>query len=245
MPNVDFTDQWTKFGAAVTGVGALGVASFGLVESAGKALAYRGYGLPHAGFGIVKSAIRPLDKALRVAYGDDYMEIISQQYRAGRSAGRAQDTIRQGVRLGLPFMELAAAEAVIQAMWDLPADNATALAAALQAPGAPAHVTAAAPEIGAERGQALAGRFATALDARVSAAFSVADERYEAYAKGLAGVAAIGLALLFNYGLGSPFSTALTLVIGAVAVPLAPVAKDVSTSLQNALTAFKTIADRS
>ena len=104
----DFSLQWSQFGAAVAAVGAFGVAAFGLVESAGKAIAFNGFGLPYAGFGTVKHAIRNLKPALKVAYGDDYMEIISYQYRAGRSTGSAPDTIRQGVRLGLPFMSVEA-----------------------------------------------------------------------------------------------------------------------------------------
>ena len=89
------------------------------------------------------------------------------------------------------------------------------------------------------------GTAVTGVGALGVAAFDVAEERYEAYAKGLAAVVAIGLALVFNWGLGFPFSTPLALVIGAVAVPLAPVAKDISTSLQNALTAFKSVAGKS
>ena len=56
----------------------------------------------------------PLTPALKLAYGDDWFDIIAQQYRSGRSQGRAPDTIRQGVRLGLPFMPVADAEQVAE-----------------------------------------------------------------------------------------------------------------------------------
>jgi len=244
MPD-NFTLQWSQFGAAVAAVGAFGVAAFGLVESAGKAFAWRGYGLPYAGFGAVRRAIRHLTPALKVAYGDDYMEIIAYQYRAGRSTGQAPDTIRQGVRLGLPFMPVDEAATLIDSVWDLDRravdkPNATALAKALQAIGTP-------PPKATDEGvlaQALAGRFATALDARVTAAFEVGEDHYEALAKLIAGMVAIGLAVGFDDGLGWPVRLPIALIIGVVAVPLAPVAKDVSTSLQNALTAFKSIAGR-
>jgi hypothetical protein len=240
----DFSLQWSQFGAAVTAVGAFGVAAFGLVESVGKAFAAKGYGLPYAGLGAVKKAIRHLTPALRVAYGDDYLDIITHQYRAGRSTGECPDTIRQGVRLGLPFMTIDAAAAVIDSMWELdppgaPKTNATALAAALQAvpPASP-------PPTGGVEPQALAGRFATALDARILAAFEVGEEHYEALAKLIAGVVAVGLAVGFDLGLGAPVPLPVALIIGVVAVPLAPVAKDVSSSLQNALTAFKSVTGR-
>jgi hypothetical protein len=246
MPNDSFTLQWSQFGAAVAAVGAFGVAAFGLVEAVGKAFAWRGYGLPYAGFGAVKQAIRYLGPALKVAYGEDYMEIIAYQYRAGRSTGSAPDTIRQGVRLGLPFMPVADAATLIDSVWDLdqgaPAmPNATGLAQALQA--VPPPVPAIAP--GGVDPQALAGRFATALDTRVQAAFEVAEDHYEALAKLIAGVVAVGLAVGFDRGLGWPVPLPVALIIGAVAVPLAPVVKDVSTSLQNALTTFKAITGKS
>jgi hypothetical protein len=215
------------------------------VEAVGKAFAWRGYGLPYAGFGAVRHAIRYLEPALKVAYGDDYMEIVAYQYRAGRSTGPAPDTIRQGVRLGLPFMLVADAATLIDSVWDLDQGatakpNATALAQALQAVP-PATPTALASGVDP---QALAGRFATALDTRVQAAFAVAEDHYEALAKLIAGLVAIGLAVGFDRGLGWPVPVPVALIIGAVAVPLAPVVKDVSTSLQNALTTFKSITGK-
>lgn len=252
----DFTLQWAQFGAGIAAVGALGLAAFGATEALGKALVvslgrngtYFHYGLPYVGYGAVKSAIKPLRPALEVAYGVDVMEILAQQYRSGRSKGSAPDTIRQGVRLGLPFMDVAEAAKVIGGVWKMSDANSTALAAALQATPAPGTEPPPAPPPGAiDPTQALAGRFATALDARITAAFTLADERYEAQAKLLSGLVAVLLALGFNYGLGAGlpgharFSWLLAIGIGIVAVPLAPVAKDLSSSLQSALTAFKSI----
>jgi hypothetical protein len=254
----DFSDYWGQIGAGVAAVGSLGAAAFGLVESVGKAFAFTipfgndhrrlNWGLPYVGMGAVGRAIRPMRKALRCAYGDDYMEIIAQQYRSNRSDGSAPDTIRQGVRLGLPFLSAADAAALIGAVWHMEGTQSADLAAALQAPAAaPAPGAPVAPAV------ALAARFSTALDARITAAFQLADEQYETVAKTLAGVCAVGLALAFNWGLGThtpahpfagKFDWPLAFAIGVVAVPLAPVAKDISTSLQNALTAFKSIGGK-
>jgi hypothetical protein len=249
-----FSIGWQQFGAGITAIGALGMAAFGVVEALGKALAISGtrangdgyhFGLPYAGLNVVKRAMQPLSPALKLAYGPGYFDIIAQQYRADRSAGRAPDTIRQGVRLALPFLSKTRAADVISSVWDMDRSYAEALAEALQAPTAdtppkpPAPVAAASGAV--DPTQALAGRFATALDARVSAAFDLADERYESQAKLWAGIASVVLAVGFNYGLGEKFPMLLAIGIGIVAVPLAPVAKDLSTSLQNALTAFKAI----
>lgn len=257
--------DWGQFGALITAVGALGVAAFGVVEALGKvfAISFRPgrdplsllqqrqdrragrrprprrivrWGLPYAGFGVVYRMIEPLRPALRSAYGADYLEIIAQQYRADRASGRAPDTVREGVKLGVPFLEPGVAAELIGKVWALGPERSAALAAALQAePQEESAVSAA---------QLLAGRFATALDERVNAAFALAEEQYQAQAKMWAAVAAVALAMLFNMSLASRFPWWVAAMIGVVAVPLAPVAKDLSSALQNALTAFKSIPSR-
>lgn len=265
-----FSVDWSQGAAAVGAVGALGLAAFGLVESVGKAFAFSWagkngriatWGLPYVGFGVVMKMMRPLQPALELAFGDQYLSTIAQQYRAGRASGQAPVTIQQGVKLGLPFLGAARAVDVIKAVWKMDDTLSVALANALQAPlPSTAAAAAAAPAPAApvsagapDPAQVLAGRFAAALDARVTGAFGLADERYEAIAKTLAGVAAVGLALVLNYGLGGvdvhgvyapKLPWALAVVIGLVAVPLAPVAKDISTKLNDALTAFQSLPGR-
>ena len=245
QPGARLQIDWQQFGALITAIGALGVASFGVVESLGKALAI-GFpgrsprlGLPYAGFHIVARMTRPLQPALECAYGKDFLQIIAQQYRADRSRGRAPDTIREGVKLGLPFLGVERATEVIASVWDMDLRHAESLARALQTDATTSPPPASPTE--PDGAQLLAGRFATALDQRVDAAFSLAEEQYEAYAKIWAGVTAIVLALVFNLSIQPRFSWLTAALIGLVAVPLAPVAKDLSTSLQNALTAFKSI----
>lgn len=258
-----FSLEWGQFGGAVAAIGALGLAAFGIVESLGKAFAFtyrlpsgttlHHWGLPYVGLGAVRRMARPFRPALLCAYGEDAAELVAQQYQSGRSAGSAPDTIRQGVRLGLPYLGVEAATTLIASVWSMDQAHAATLAAALQAPNAarPADAPPTADEAAAV---ALAGRFAAALDARINAAFQLADQRYQTVAKTAAGVAAVLLALLFNWGLAEHepsggmsglFAWPLAFGIGLVAVPLAPVAKDLSSSLQNALTAFKSISGKS
>lgn len=249
-----FSLGWDQLAGGIAAVGALGLAAFGLTEALGKALAYRSphgavhFGLPYAGLHAVKAAVEPLGPALRLAYGAEWLDIVAQHYRAGRSKGAAPDTIRQGVRLALPFMDAPAAAELIGSVWDMGQERSTQLAKALQAQEAPEVPTSPGGPI--DPMQALAGRFATALDARINAAFALAEERYEAQAKMWAGMAAVGLSLVLNYGLGAAkpghadLPWAVAMVIGFVAVPLAPVAKDISSKLQDALTAFKSIPAR-
>jgi len=249
--------DWGNIGALVTAVGALGFAAFGVVEALGKAVTFTytlhgeararaprsmrviRVGLPYVGFRAIRQMTHPFDPALECAFGENFMELIAQQYRSDRSTGRAPDMVREGVKLGLPFLPVETASRVIQATWKMDAKYANELAQALQSDnGAAAGATPPPDELHAHL---LAGRFATALDERVNAAFLLAEAQYEAYAKMFAGLAAVVLALAFNLGLGQPLSWLDAFLVGVVAVPLAPVAKDLSTSLQNAMTAFKSI----
>src|SRR3954469_12522906 len=117
--------QWENLLAAIGGVGALGVAAYGVVEAFGKAIVVPAgktrapWGLPYFGFVEVRRLASSLGPALSLAYGDDYLQILAQQYRDGRGKGRAPDTLKQGVRLALPFMNVAEARTLIDKIWGL------------------------------------------------------------------------------------------------------------------------------
>ena len=256
--------DWGHFGAVLSGIGALGIAAFGVTEALGKAFAWstlgpgggHHFGLPYVGLSVVTKMLVPLRPALKRAYGEDFLRIIAQQYRSDRSSGRAPDTIRQGVRLGLPFLPESEAAKLIGAIWDMDPVHSLNLARSLMAEtpsssngedAAPADAPSTSQPSAAastEQMQALAGRFATALDARVNAAFALAEERYQAQAKLISGVVAVALAYAFEAGAKMKLGPVTPGLVGLVAVPLAPVAKDLSSSLQDALTAFKSIPTR-
>ncbi|MDP3660463.1 hypothetical protein [Phenylobacterium sp.] len=234
--------QIEKALAAIIAVGALGTAAFGVVEAFGKALVVKGVGLPYAGFGYVKALVADYGPALRMTYGEHYKEIVQRQYRDGRAKGQAPDSLRQGVRLALPLMEEGAATALIGHAWGLGDDKSAALARALIS-----EQSGAITPTESETAAVLAGRFALAVDARIVAAFSLAEERYQAFARCAAGLVAIALSLFFNYAAkggfvgrdGYPWMIAL--IIGLAAVPLAPIAKDLSSALSDSLRAWRQV----
>lgn len=240
-------DQIPVFIAAV---GALGVAAFGAVEAIGKTLFVfpipginHTAGLPYVGFGKVRALAVKVGPALKAAYGADYEKTLLQQYRAGRGGGKGPETIRQGVRLGLPFLGQDEAARLISEVWGLPHASAELLAAALiQSPAQPPAGGAAAPTDAAlQAAQALAARFATALDTRVQAAFDAAEEVYETRAQFWAAMVALGLSLGYEAiqpGAKTLESWVLPVIVGLVAVPLAPAAKDLSSSVSDALSAL-------
>ena len=99
----------------------------------------------------------------------------------------------------------------------------------------------------------LLGRFNAAIDAAMDGGFELADQEYRNAAKLWAGIAAVSLALCggailkggVSWGAVGPyvFSTdgLRALLVGIVAVPLAPVVKNLSSSLQAAVTAMKAV----
>jgi hypothetical protein len=234
----------------IAAVGALGVAAFGAVEAIGKTLfvfplpgTRHMAGLPYVGFGKVRALTVKVGPALKAAYGADYEKTLLQQYRAGRGKGQGPETIRQGVRLGLPFLGQEAAAKVIADIWGMPHASAVLLAAALiQSPAQPPPADAKAPTDEAlKEAQALAARFATALDTRVQAAFDSAEEVYETRAQFWAAIVALGLSLGYEAiqpGVKTLETWVLPVIVGLVAVPLAPAAKDLSSSLSDALGAL-------
>lgn len=243
-------ETWQVVLASIAAVGAFGTAAFGLAESLGKAVCFRGYGLPYRGYGAVKELLQRLAPALRAAYGDSYPLLVRQEYRNGRASGQAPGLVRQGVRLGMPFLDEADAKQVIQAVWGLPDSEATSLAAALRSDETAEEP---APDTSA-REAALASRFALALDTRIDAAFSIAEQSYRIGMKTAAALVAVVLALVFKCSLvhGDPtgelnqnISWAMTWFIGLAAVPLAPIAKDLTAGLNEALTAWRQIGNRS
>ena len=253
--------QWENLLAAISGVGALGVAAYGVVEAFGKAVAGgsgldgRPWGLPYRGFGQVRRLAEQLGPAMKLAYGDDYLQILAQQYRDGRGKGQAPSTLKQGVRLALPFMSVADARTLIDKVWGLGASHgpggvapAEALARALVdekaarlgGGGDDPQADAAANEAAAT----LAGRFSLALDTRIDAAFTIAEQRYQSWARIWAGATAVILALAFDlfYFPQSQIPWPIALLVGLVAVPLAPVANDLVSSLSSAAKAWQSIS---
>ena len=265
----------------ITAAGALGVAAYGLVDAVGKTLfvfdvpvtgmrrrskdgfpetrlarRYR-LGLPFVGYSRVRALMEDLAPALKATYGDDFETIIREQYRAGRGQGLAPETIRQGVRLGLPFLGAELAGGVIHRVWGLDHGRSYALASALLRPhpDRPREPDESLSEREELEALDLAGRFATALDTKVQAAFDVAEQMYQARAQFWAGVTAVALALVFQASL-TPLpglrvwaywsaidlgAWARALIIGLAAVPLAPLAKDLASKFSDALGALRVL----
>jgi hypothetical protein len=90
--------------------------------------------------------------------------------------------------------------------------------------------------VSSEERSALA-RLETAIDARIDAALVLADVQYVTQIKAIATIVALSIALIVGHFLDA--KPMVSLMIGLAAVPLAPVAKDLATALQEAVRALK------
>lgn len=237
----------------VAAVGALGLASMGIVDALGKVFVFdslskkmrlKVFGLPYAGYGPVKRLVQKVAPALEVSYGDRYAAVIINQYKAGRGAGQAPDTIRQGVRLGLPYLDEKAALRVVGAVWGMEPRLTKAFVASLRAGtiGATPPENPPDTDISIAAAQTLAARFATALDTRVQSVFTSAEQDYQSWMRFASGITALVLAVIYNLattnGKMELKDWGMAVLVGLVAVPLAPIAKDLSASLSQALGAL-------
>jgi hypothetical protein len=219
-PDPTTMDQLSTIIAAA---GVLGTACFGIVE------ALKWTALGRAGFGRIVAYLGPeLLGALQIAYGAQYRKLLVAQYREDSQQQTAvAKTLRQGVRLGLT------------------ATNAEALATFLGTVE-PKALLAAVNKIAAgsdlatgDRGAI--GRFEAAVDARIDSALSRAKDVY----LGTIRMAASGLAIVLSevaervLGPASHLTWVGALLVGIVAVPLAPVANDLVAALQAATKALR------
>jgi hypothetical protein len=87
----------------------------------------------------------------------------------------------------------------------------------------------------------LLGRFDAIVSAKLDAGYERADQFYRDTAKLLAGIVAVVLALWGNALLPQPYHWWGAMLVGLVATPLAPIAKDLTSSLAAAVTAVQAV----
>jgi hypothetical protein len=209
----------TTLSSAIAAAGALGTASFGIVEG------LKWTALGTAGFGSIGRYLgHDLLGFLRTAYGPDFERLLRAQYRQdSQSQSVIAKSLRQGVRIGLTS---AHAESVARFLGTV-------------APGAlrQAVETLEAARTLGDADRAAIGRYELAADARIVSALSRAKDVYLGWVRGSASVCAIVLGVVAALLLGSDVADGL--VVGLVAVPLAPIANDVVAALQAATKAMR------
>ena len=203
----------------VLAAGALGTAAFGIVDG------LKGTSIGEAGFSTLSAMMGPLKTALAKAYGNEFLSLLAAQYRDGRSTGPLPRTLRQGARIGLTkdnAVEIAkfVGEGIV--------DTSELVIIAEKIAGGRKLEDS-------ERG--LLARFELAVDTRIDAALALAEQKYTLVTRWWASGFAVALALIAAWALNADLVKGL--IVGVVAVPLAPIAKDVASALQSATRALK------
>ena len=226
------TSALTQMVGAIAAIGALGTAASGLVDAT-KAF---GGGISNVGFRRIEAALKPFSGALKNAESD-WNATIRASWINGVPKDDQKSAAKSLIRLGLS------------------SDNVNSMAVA----GHVKETDLKAVLDAIESGQALApaqvnilGRFNGAIDAALDGGFEQADQEYRNASKLCSGVFAVLLAiwggwLLAPNGVGaSPYLLGpdfwKAILVGIIAVPLAPVAKDLTSSLQAAVTAMKAVS---
>jgi hypothetical protein len=166
---------------------------------------------------------------------------LKAQYRNGRAKGDLPRTLRQGVRIGFGIMQ---PEDIAKTALTIGIDEQAAGLAAKalitardqRPPAAGEEELDVYPEVSTEQRSALA-RLETAIDARIDAALVLAETQYVTQTKIIATF--VALAIAFGVGHFIEAEGVVSFMIGIAAVPLAPVAKDLATALQEAVRALK------
>lgn len=217
----------------ITAIGGLGTAAFGLVEATKS-----GTGVNYIGLKGIKAAVTPLTPAGAPAPGVPANSLPQHKILATLEANWLN-----GTDLG---SQKSIAKSLIKL--NLSAANAPALAAATGVD--PAALTAVATAIAAGNPLNAAqsdvfARFDLIVTAILDEAYQRSDQAYRNAMRGLAMLVSVLLALAGGYMLqtGADLGKDLaeSFLVGLLATPLAPIAKDLSTALATAVNALQLV----
>ncbi len=224
-------------------VGALGTAATGLVDTT---KVFSG-GLSQAGFGHIRTMMAKLYLTSESTPGlplNDVLDTLLANWMNGmkladqKSAAKSLIKLQFNSSTAKGYAALAHVDPV--ALGQVADNMANAIsagaspAAGAAAPASPAAMTAAMSDA--------FGRFDLALTARIDQGYQRADQLYRNSAKAMASVFAVALAFAGNVSLPTPLPHWwMPLLVGLIATPLAPIAKDLSSAISTAATALQSI----
>ena len=210
-------DKFDDVIATIAATGGLGLAAMALVDAL---KAVPGGGVSRIGFGHILKVLRLFDKVMLRAAGDRWEAMVMAHWINGRERDDQIGAIRSLLRLGLntdTADQLAAVGNVDPAALAKVAGKLTAGSALSEA------------EIN------VIGRVEAAVAARLDAAFDLAEQGYRNTARALSGLVAVILAVTAGILLSTPaepIDPRVAALIGLLAVPIAPIAKDLVSALQ-------------
>jgi hypothetical protein len=217
----------TQVATAITAIGALGTAAFGLVD-ASKLLPWL---IPSSGFGFIRKLVKQLSP-----------ESSTIPKESALTVAAITDTLQANWING---MALADQKTVAKTLFKLRLNAETAPALALITGVDKDVLTSVAKKLA--NGDAMTqaemdtyGRFDVLLATSIDRGYQKADQRYRTTAKFAACLVAIVLAEAAAYFLKMQ-NAGVALIVGLIATPLAPIAKDLATSLNAAAKAVQSV----
>ena len=212
--------------AVVTAIGGLGTAAFGLVD-ASKVL---WGGVNHIGFPGISSAVTPLIPA-------------SQQPTNSLSQKKILETLQANWMNGT---DLGSQKAIAKSLIKLNLSPANAHPVADATGLAPAVLTAVATKIASGTPLSSAesdvfGRFDLIVTALLDEAYQRSDQVYRNWTRAIAAAVAVALSIAGEMTLHVAGGWGVALLVGLLATPLAPIAKDLSTALATAVNTLQMV----
>jgi hypothetical protein len=218
--------EFGQFGAIISAIAALGTAAFGLVDGT---KAFKG-GISNVGYSFIRSALEPYEAALKTINEAEPYAIAKANWLNGMEKSEQKAIARNLIRLGFNSVT-----APPMAKHVLPGDTErlSDIATKIQTGKTPT-----------EAELAVLARFDAIIDARLDAAFERADQKYRNTSRVAAAAVSIVLAVIgamMVYNSIDERVILLGMLVGVIAVPVAPIAKDLSSGISTAVATFKTI----
>jgi len=208
----------------ITAIGGLGTAAFGLVD-ASKAL---WGGVNHIGFGAIKKTVVSLTPGspANALSQDKIVATLRANWFNGTDLGSQKSIAKSLIKLNFN------------------ATNATALAGTTGVD--PAVLTIVATSIKAGTALTTAqsdvyARFDLIITALLDETYQRADNLYRNWTRAIAAVVAVVLAIVGGKTLNPVLDTVQSVIVGLLAMPLAPIAKDLSSALATATNAMQLV----
>jgi hypothetical protein len=228
--NADFVTSHLT--GIITAIGGLGTAAFGLLEACKPVIPW----INHIGFGGIRKAVTALTPGDAGAASP--LNALPQN-----------EILRSLLANWVNGTDLASQKAIAKSLIKLHMNAGNAAALAAQTSVDPAMLTSVATKTAAGASllppeSDLFSRFDLIVTAQLDAAYQHADQFYRNWMRGLAA----GIALVLALAAGSIVASTLdlkhfgiALLIGLLATPLAPIAKDISTALATAVNTMQLV----
>lgn len=218
--------EWGDIGQIIAAVAALGTAAYGLVDTS---KVFRG-GISNVGYGFLRSALIPFKPALELVDKTDPYAAAKANWLNGMDKTEQKTMVKGLIRLGLTKET---ASTMVAAVPNIDGVALGDIAVKINA-----------GQVLTETEITLLGRFEAVVDARLDAAFERADQKYRNTARVAAAVVAVVLAEVGAFQLFGTLDGGTgvkAFLVGLVAVPLAPIAKDLTSAISTAVAAFKVV----